>query len=92
MKRLLSVLLSAIMVFSLFTFLGVTGVAAVTEISNSSPAITADVGETIALSGYSVVFDGDTSATTDITWKNASNATITSFKPTEKGVTAYKKQ
>ncbi|MBO5786004.1 MAG: discoidin domain-containing protein [Clostridia bacterium] len=87
MKRLLSVLLSAIMVFSLFTFLGVTGVAAVTEISNSSPAITADVGETIALSGYSVVFDGDTSATTDITWKNASNATITSFKPTEKGVT-----
>ena len=87
MKRLLSLLLSAIMVFSLFSFLSITRAAAITEISNSSPAITADVGETIALSGYSVVFDGDTSATTDITWKNASNATITSFKPTEKGVT-----
>ena len=87
MKRLLSLLLSAIMVFSLFSFLSITGAAAITEISNSSPAITADVGETIDLSGYSVVFDGDSSATSNLTWTNEAGNTITKITPASKGVT-----
>ena len=86
MKRFISSVLTVAMLLSMLAVFAVTNVAAATVITNSSPAITADVGETIALSGYSVVFDGDTSATSNITWKNGST-TITSFKPTAKGVT-----
>ncbi len=87
MKRLLSALLAAIMVFSLCSFLSITGVAANTEISNTSPAITADVGETIDLTSYSVVFDGDTEATENVTWYNEAGNEITKITPNSKGVT-----
>ena len=87
MKRFLSTILTLAMLMSLFTVFAVTSVAAVTEISNTSPAITANVGEKIDLSGYSVVFDGDSTATTGITWKDASGTTVEEITPSAKGVT-----
>ena len=87
MRRTLSAILSLAMVLSLFTFLGVMNVAAeIKAISNTSPAITADVGDTVDFSDYSVVFDGDSSATTDLTWKNEAGTVITTLKINEKGV------
>ena len=85
MKRFFSILLTIAMLTTLVSAFAVNASAA-TVISNSSPAITANVGTAINLSGYSVVFDGDTSATSNITWKNGST-TITSFTPSAKGVT-----
>ncbi len=87
MKRLISTILTLAMLLSLFTVFAVTGVAAITEITNASPAITAIVGDTIDLSGYSVVFDGDSTATTGIVWKNAGGSVIDSLDITAKGVT-----
>ncbi|MBR4279311.1 MAG: hypothetical protein IKT34_03945, partial [Clostridia bacterium] len=86
MKRIISTILTLAMLLSLCTVFAVTGFAA-TVISNTSPAITATVGEKITLSDYSVVFDGATSATSNITWKNEAGNTITSITPTAKGVT-----
>ncbi len=87
MKKVLSVVLTLAMLLSVFSVFAVTNVSAATAINNSSPAITANVGTQINLSNYSVVFDGDTSATTNITWKNSSGSTISYFTPTAKGVT-----
>ncbi len=87
MKRFISTVLTLAMLLSMCAVFAVTQVAAATVISNSSPAITANVGDKITLSGYSVVFDGDTAATSNITWKDASNTTITTFTPSAKGVT-----
>ena len=87
MRRTLSAILSLAMVLSLFTFLGVMNVAAeVIAISNASPAITANVGDTVDFSNYSVVFDGDSSATANLTWKNEAGTKITTLKIQEKGV------
>ena len=87
MKRALSIAITLAMLLSMLTVFFVSPVSAATVISNNSPAIRANVGETITLSNYSVTFDGDSSATTSgITWKNGSS-TITTFKPTAKGVT-----
>ena len=86
MKRALSVLLTLAMLLSMFTVFFVTNVAAATVITNTSPAIAASVGEKITLSNYSVTFDGDSSATSGVTWKNGST-TITTFTPSTKGVT-----
>ena len=87
MRRTLSAILSLAMVLSLFTFLGVMNVAAeVKAISNTSPAITANVGDTVDFSNYSVVFDGDSSATANLTWKNEAGNTITTLKINNKGV------
>ena len=86
MKRALSVVLTLAMLLSLVTVFVVTPVSAATVIKNTAPAIRANVNDTITLSNYSVVFDGDTTATSDITWKNG-DTTVTTFKPTAKGVT-----
>ena len=86
MKRALSVFLTLAMLLSLVTVFAVTPVSAATVIKNNSPAIPAIVGSKITLSNYSVVFDGETAATSGITWKNGST-TITEFTPTAKGVT-----
>ena len=86
MKRALSVVLTLAMLLSMVTVFAITPVSAATVIKNTAPAIRANVGETITLSNYTVVFDGDSSATSNITWKNGST-TITTFKPTAKGVT-----
>ena len=51
MRRTLSAILSLAMILSLFTFLGVMNVAAeIKAISNTSPAITAEVGDTVDFS------------------------------------------
>ena len=87
MRRILSAILSLAIVFTLFSFLGVMNVAAeVKAISNTSPAITANVGDTVKFSDYSVVFDGDSTATSNLTWTDASGKTITKLDITEKGV------
>ena len=86
MKRAVSILLTLAMVLSMMTVFFVTNVAAATVISNTSPAITAIVGKSISLSGYSVTFDGDTYATSNVTWKNG-DSEITTFTPSQKGVT-----
>ncbi len=86
MKRALSVLLTLAMLLSMVSVLFATNVAAATVITNTSPAIAATVGQKITLSNYSVTFDGDSSATSGVTWKNGST-TITSFTPSAKGVT-----
>ncbi|MBQ7048360.1 MAG: hypothetical protein IJN86_05370, partial [Clostridia bacterium] len=86
MKRTLSLIVTLAMLLSLFTVFAVSPVSAATVIKNNSPAIPANVGETITLSNYSVTFDGDSTATSNVTWKNGST-TITTFKPTAKGVT-----
>ena len=87
MKRFISTILTLAMLLSFCTVFAATSVSAATVISNTSPAITANVGEKITLSNYSVVFDGATSATSNLTWKNESGTTITSITPSEKGVT-----
>jgi uncharacterized membrane-anchored protein len=86
MKRALSVLLTFAMLLSMFTVFFATSAAAATVITNTSPAITANVGQKITLSNYSVTFDGDSSATSGVTWKNSAGTAITSITPTA-GVT-----
>ncbi|MBR5286882.1 MAG: DUF1080 domain-containing protein, partial [Clostridia bacterium] len=87
MRRTLSAILSLAMILSLFTFLGVMNVAAeVIAITNTSPAITANVGDTIDFSNYTVVFDGDSTATANLTWKNEAGTKITTLKIDSKGV------
>ena len=87
MRRTLSAILSLAMILSLFTFLGIMNVAAeVIAITNTSPAITANVGDTIDFSNYTVVFDGDSTATANLTWKNEAGTKITTLKIDSKGV------
>ncbi len=87
MKRIISLITLLALVSTLFTaFFAVEAVAA-TVISNTSPAITANVGDTVNLSAYSVVFDGDTSATESLSWKDFSGTDISSVNVTAKGVT-----
>ncbi len=86
MKRTISIVLTLAMLISLFTVFFVTEVSAATVIKNSSPAIPATVGQKITLSDYSVIFDGDSTATSGVTWKQ-NGTTITSFTPSAKGVT-----
>ena len=64
---------------------GVTA-SAKTEIKNVSPAITADVGEKIDLTAYSVVFDESIKAVSNVVWKDESGATVTEVTPDKKGV------
>ncbi len=86
-KRLLSIVLTLSMVLTLIFTLGSANVSAITEISNNAPCITATAGEAVELSGYSLVFDGDVTATSDIVWKDQNGSQITSFTPDSKGVT-----
>ncbi len=86
MKRFLSIFLTVAMLVSMLSAFAINASAA-TVISNSAPVITVNVNTAIDLSGYSVVFDGDSSATSGITWKNSSGTAITSYTPTAKGVT-----
>lgn len=87
MKKTISILLSLIMLMTFFSAYAAGSASAVTEISNTSPAIPANVGEKISLSGYSLVFDGESAATSDLVWKDASGNTVTEYTPDKKGVT-----
>lgn len=86
-KRIISVLLSVVMLATLLSSLMATEVMAATEITNTNPAITAIVGEKVDLTAYSVEFDGDNKATAGIAWKDASGKSVTEITPDAKGVT-----
>lgn len=86
MKKITSIILSLLLLSAIFTAFGSTAAAA-TEISNTNPVITADSGETVSLSGYSVVFDGEEKAASDISWKDESGKEISEITPEAKGVT-----
>ncbi len=87
MKRTVSVILSLLLVATLFASLGTVSAAAGKKITNTNPAITANVGDKINLSDYSVVFNGDKDATEDVDWTNESGASVSDITPDKKGVT-----
>ena len=87
MKRTVSIFLALLLIATVFASFGTVSAAASKKISNTNPAITADVGETINLSGYSVVFDGETDATDGLKWTDENGKSITDITPDKKGVT-----
>ena len=87
MKRFISIVLAlAIAATMLFAFAADVHGENVSEIAENNPCITADTGEKINLSSYSVVFNGDTSATADVKW-TLDGKTVTEYTPAAKGVT-----
>lgn len=83
-KRILSALLTVIMLLSVVASLSLTGVAAEAEVIHASytnPAIPATVGKAINLANVKVAFDATNAPAADVTWKDASGKTITSFTP-----------
>ncbi len=87
MKRTVSVILSLLLIATLFASFGTVSAAAGKKITNTNPAITANVGDKINLSDYSVVFNGDKDATEDINWTNESGNSVSDITPDKKGVT-----
>ena len=88
MKRAIGLILSLIMLLTVFSAFASIGASAETVISNTSPAIPANVGEKISLSAYSLIFDGDSEHTSELIWKDNSGNEISEFTPDKKGVTA----
>ena len=86
MKKFLSVFLSLLTVLTVFAAFSFESALAETVITNVNPVITCDAGEKIALSGYTVIFDGDTAATKVDKWQ-LDGKTVTEFTPSAKGVT-----
>ena len=87
MKRTVSVILALLLIATVFASFGTVSAAATKKITNSNPAITANVGQKITLSDYSVVFDGDKDATYDIAWTTEKGASVSEITPDKKGVT-----
>lgn len=87
MKRTVSIILSLLLVATLFASFGTVSAAAGKKITNTNPAITANVGDKIDLSDYSVVFNGETAATEDVKWAKENGSAVTEFTPDKKGVT-----
>ncbi len=79
MKKLLSTFFALLMLLSVFPAFPVHA-AELIDISEQSPAIPADVGAEIDLSGYSYL------GMSDIVWKDADGNVIEKFTPAEKGV------
>ncbi len=90
-KRILSVLLTVLMLATVVSSLSVPATAAEfaeITLTYTNPALTVDVGTEIDLTKVSVQVDADTTLNAgDITWKNGETP-VTSFTPNEKGVTA----
>lgn len=86
-KRMLCTLLTAAIVCTMLFSVPAAADSPVIKISNSSPCITADVGQKITLSNYSVVFDDDYLPSYNVAWKDAGGNAITEFTPSAKGVT-----
>ncbi|MBQ3002338.1 MAG: hypothetical protein IJD82_01245 [Clostridia bacterium] len=82
-KRILSALLTLLMLASVFVSVPfhASAAEATVAITATNPAIPADVGQKIDLSGYTVA-----GLSGSIVWKNGSD-TITTFTPAKKGVT-----
>lgn len=82
-KKSLSALLSCVMVVTMVLSVFALPAAAVTENGNvpfRSPAITANVGDTIDLTKYGVEFTEGVSTNTGLTWWNETASTVVSFK------------
>ena len=90
MKKSLSIILTLAMLFTMCSALFVFEASAEPAvIANNSPAIPANVGDTVKFADYSVVFDGDSTATSGLSWKNKAGEAVTEFKPAAKGVTEF---
>ncbi len=87
MKRLISLVLSLLLIATVLTAFGTASASGDKKITDTNPAITADVGEKITLSDYSVVFAGDKDATSDIDWKDENGKAVSDVTPDKKGVT-----
>ena len=87
MKRTVSIILSLLLIATVFASFGTVNAAASKKITSTNPAITANVGEKIVLSDYSVVFDGETAATEDVKWAKEDGSSVSEITPDKKGVT-----
>ena len=88
MKKALSILLTLAMLATVCSALFVFEAGAEhAVIKNTSPAITANVGDKITFANYAVTFDGDAEAVSSgITWKNEAGEEVAEFTPAAKGV------
>ena len=91
MKKTLSILLTLAMLAAMCSAMFVFEAnAEAAVIKNTSPAITADVGDKITFANYAVTFDGDTEATSaGIVWKDEAGEEVTEFTPEAKGTTVF---
>ena len=87
MKRTVSIILSLLLIATVFASFGTVNAAASKKITSTNPAITANVGEKIVLSDQSVVFDGETAATDDVKWAKEDGSSVSELTPDKKGVT-----
>ena len=89
-KRILSVLLTVLMLATVVSSLSVPATVAESAeitLTYTNPALTVDVGTEIDLTKVSVQVDANTTlAAKDITWKNGDSA-VTTVTPDKKGVT-----
>ena len=84
-RRIYALLLVLVMAFPMFVVTPAASEAVV--IAWNEPAIPADVGEVIDLSAYAVQYSEGAEADADISWE-LDGETVTSFTPSEAGVTA----
>ena len=91
MKKTLSILLTLAMLATVCSAMFVFEASAeASVIKNTSPAITANVGDKITFADYAVTFDGDAEATSgEIVWKNGAGETVTEFTPEARGTTVF---
>ena len=87
MKRTVSIFLAMLLIATLFASFGTVSAAASKKITSTNPVITANVGEKITLSDYSVVFDGESGADSLIKWAKEDGTLIREITPDKKGVT-----
>lgn len=87
MKRTVSIFLALLLIATLFASFGTVSAAASKKITSTNPVITANVGEKITLSDYSVVFDGESGADSLIKWTREDGTLIREITPDKKGVT-----
>ena len=87
MKRMISIVLSLLLIATVFASFANVAAAAVIKITYTNPVICTNVGQKVVLSGYTVVFNSGEPAETDVSWKDGSGKAITEYTPDEKGVT-----
>lgn len=83
-KRILSALLTALMLVSVLACLPLTSGAAEADLiyaSYTNPAIPAEAGKAITLANVRVAFDASNTYAADLTWKDENGKTITTFTP-----------
>ncbi len=72
-RRIVSTLLTLAMLMTLLGAFGAVSVGAAVTISNTSPCITAEVGDTVDLSDYAVTFDNGT-VSSSLSWKEGGSS------------------